>query len=162
MKIDKTKLLQDIEAMKEKLASMEKQLNEPEEFKHFPSAGDVYYFYTFVGTVCRNIASSDKLKISVYKTEKETQDAYNRAVAVEKVKRRIIELQGDWKPDWSDTSNKYTIIYNFTSIKRFVAVVWQKTKYATLIPDIKTKDIAETIIDEMEDELKLIFDIPLS
>ena len=67
MKIDKTKLLQDIEAMKEKLASMEKQLNEPEKIKHFPSEGDVYYFYTFVGTVCRNIASSDKLKKSYSK-----------------------------------------------------------------------------------------------
>ena len=47
-----------------------------------------------------------------------------------------------------------------TSLKiGFVAVVWQKTKYATLIPDIKTKDIAETIINEMENELKVIFDI---
>ena len=33
MKTDKTKLLQDIEAMKEKLASMEKELNRPEEPK---------------------------------------------------------------------------------------------------------------------------------
>ncbi len=39
MKTDKTKLLQDIEAMKEKLASMEEELNKPEEFRHFPSEG---------------------------------------------------------------------------------------------------------------------------
>ena len=160
MNIDRTKLMEDIEAMKEKLASMEAELNKPEKFKHFPSEGDVYYFYTFVGTVCRNIASNDKLKISVYKTEKETQDAYNRAVAVEKVKRRIIELQGDWKPDFSDDSNKYTILYSYNnSNNRFISTVWQKTKYPALIPSIKTRDITETIINEMEDELKLIFDI---
>ena len=159
MKTDKTKLLQDIEAMKEKLASMEKQLNEPEKFKHFPSEGDKYYYYLTTGSICSNDSSNDDLKVNAYKTWKEANKAYNQAAALEKVKRRIIELQGDWKPDWSDTSNKYTIIYNFTSIKRFVAVVWQKTKYATLIPDIKTKDIAETIINEMENELKVIFDI---
>ena len=160
MKIDKTKLLQDIEAMKEKLASMEKELNNPETFKHFPSKGDNYYFYTSSkGVICSNIATSDDLRVNVFKSKEEANKAYNKVIALEKVKRRIIELQGDWKPNWSDTSNKYTIIYNFTSIKRFVAVVWQKTKYATLIPDIKTKDIAETIINEMENELKVIFDI---
>ena len=33
----KTKLLQNIEAMKEKLASMEEELNKLEKIKHFPS-----------------------------------------------------------------------------------------------------------------------------
>ena len=162
MKTDKIKLLQDIEAMKEKLASMEEELNKLEKIKHFPSEGEIYYYYTPMGTVCSNTVTNDDvvdLKVNVFKTRDEAKEAYNKAVAVEKIKRRIIELQGDWKPDWSDTSNKYTIIYNFMSIKRFVAVVCQKTKYATLIPDIKTKDIAETIINEMENELKVIFDI---
>lgn len=159
MNIDRTKLIEDIEAMREKLASMEKQLNEPEKIKHFPSEGDVYYFYTFVGTVCRNIASSDNLKISVYKTEKETQNAYNKAVAVEKVKRRIIELQGDWKPDWTDDDErKYYILYHHTN-KNFIPVCWFTTQSDSLIPYIKSEQIALTIIKEMENELKVIFDI---
>ncbi len=159
MNIDRTKLIEDIEAMREKLASMEKQLNEPEKIKHFPSEGDVYYFYTFVGTVCRNIASNDKLKISVYKTEKETQNAYNKAVAVEKVKRRIIELQDDWQPDWTDDDErKFYIFYHHTN-KSFRSVDWNISQYSTLIPYIKSEQIAETIINEMENELKVIFDI---
>lgn len=51
MKTDKTKLLQDIEAMKEKLASMEEELNKPEIFNHFPSKGDIYYQYSAGGVI---------------------------------------------------------------------------------------------------------------
>ena len=159
MKIDKTTLMEDIEAMREKLASMEKQLNEPEKFKHFPSEGDVYYFYTFVGTVCRNIASSDKLKINVYKTEKETQNAYNKAVAVEKVKRRIIELQGDWQPDWTECAEEKLGIQYDHNKRSFRPVCWFTTQSDSLIPFMENEQIAVTIIYEMENELKLIFDI---
>ena len=42
MNIDRTKLMEDIEALKEKLASMEKELNKPDEYKHFPIKGDEY------------------------------------------------------------------------------------------------------------------------
>ena len=41
MKPDKTKLLQDIEAMKEKLASMEEELNKPEVFSE-PFIGSLF------------------------------------------------------------------------------------------------------------------------
>ena len=60
MKTDKTKLLQDIEAMKEKLASMEEELNKPEEFKHFPSKGDKYYYYTSIGVIHSNTAADNE------------------------------------------------------------------------------------------------------
>ena len=159
MNIDRTKLMEDIEAMREKLASMEKQLNEPEKIKHFPSEGDVYYFYTFVGTVCRNIASNDKLKISVYKTEKETQNAYNRAVALEKVKRRIIELQGDWQPDWTECAEEKLGIQYDHNKRSFRPVCWFTTQSDSLIPFMENEQIAVTIIYEMKNELKLIFDI---
>ena len=159
MNIDRTKLMEDIEAMKEKLASMEAELNKPEKFKHFPSEGDEYYFYTFVGTVCRNIASNDKLKISVYKTEKETQNAYNRAVAVEKVKRRIIELQGDWKPNWmGDNKGKFYIQYNHNR-RSFRPVCLFATQQDTSFPYMENEETALTIINEFHEELKLIFEI---
>ena len=159
MKTDKTKLLQDIEAMKEKLASMEEELNKLEVYKHFPSEGDVYYFYNFVGTVCRNIATSDDLRVNMFKSKEEADNAYNKAVAVEKVKRRIIELQGDWKPDWTDNDErKFYILYHHTN-KSFRSVDWVTTQYNTSIHYMKDLKIAKTIIEEMEDELKLIFDI---
>ncbi len=160
MKIDKNKLLQDIEAMKEKLAEMEEQLNKPDEYRHFPGNGDEYYYYTSVGTLCSDTAADYELRVNVYRTEKEADNAYNKAVAIEKIKRRLLELQGDWKPDFSDASNKYTILYSYNnSNNRFISTVWQKTKYPGLIPFIETRDITETIINEFHEELKLIFDI---
>ena len=159
MKTDKTKLLQDIEAMKEKLASMEEELNKLKEFKHFPSTGEVYYFYTSsIGAICSNTASDNNLKVNTYRTEKEAEKAYNKAVAIEKVKRRLLELQGDWKPDFNGNLGAYVIYYSYFS-KKFDSGIHASIKHASLIPYIKTSEIVDTIIKEMDDELKLIFDI---
>ena len=159
MKTDKTKLLQDIEAMKEKLASMEEELNKPEVFKHFPSKGDTYYIYTSIGAIYSNTVADNELRVNAYKTEKEAQKAYNKAVVLEKIKRRILELQGDWKPDWRNSDEKKIhIIYNHfvDGFEPEVVYVSQRFRDFPYIKDIKT---ALTIIKEMDDELKLIFDI---
>ena len=159
MKIDKNKLLQDIEEMKEKLAVMEEQLNKPDEYKHFPSNGDDYYYYTSVGTLCSNTVGDDELRVNVYRTEKEADNAYNKAVAIEKIKRRLLELQGDWKPDFNDDSSKYTICYNYI-VNSFTEEELQRFKhYCVLIPYMENKEIALTIINEFHEELKLIFEI---
>lgn len=159
MKIDKTKLIQDIEAMKEKLASMEEELNKPEVFKHFPSQGEVYYFYTSSGSICSNNASSDDLKVNAYETREEAEKAYNKAVALEKIKRRIIELQGDWKPDWTDKNKEKHYIQYCHYKRKFTPIYWFEVQQDASLPYMKNEGIALTIINEMEDELKLIFDI---
>lgn len=159
MKPYKTKLLQDIEAMKEKLASMEEELNKPEVFKHFPSKGDEYYYYTSTGAIHNTTAADNELRLNAYKTREEAQKAYNKAVALEKVKRRILELQGDWKPDWTNAiAEKYYIQYDPYN-KQFIPISWFSMQQDTVIPYTKIKDITLTIIEEMEDELKLIFDV---
>ena len=159
MKTDKTKLLQDIEAMKEKLASMEEELNKPEVFKHFPSKFDEYHYYTPTGVICSITASGNDLKVNTYKTIEEAEKAYNKAVAIEKIKRRILELQGDWKPDWTNyIVEKYYIQYDHPK-RQFITSNWFSMQQCTLIPYMKNKNIAQTIINEMEDELQLIFDI---
>jgi len=158
MKTDKTKLLKDIEEMKEKLASMEEELNKPEVFKHFPSKGDTYHYYLSTGTLCDNTASNDNLKINTYKTREEAQKACQKAVALEKVKRRILELQGDWEPDWKDENEKKYYIFYEHENRNFKPDCWVITQYNTSIHCMKDLKIAETIIEEMKDELKLIFD----
>ena len=156
MKRDKKQLMQAIEAIKEKLASMEEQLNKPDEYKHFPSNGDKYYFYTSIGAVDCNTAASDDLKvINVFKTAKEADKAYNKAVAIEKVKRRIIELQGNWN---DDKEVKFCIQYDHYETM-FIPDCWFIVQPDTTIPFMKDKITALTIIKEMEDELKLIFEI---
>ena len=104
MKTDKAQLIQAIEAIKAKLAIMEEELNKPDEYKHFPEEGDKFYFYTCTGLVCDNIAFSDDIKVNVFPTYEKAVAACNKAVALEKVKRRIIELQGEWEPNWTDVS----------------------------------------------------------
>ena len=159
MKRDRAQLIQAIEAIKEKLAVMEEELNKLDEYKHFPSKGDEYYYYTSIGTVCSNTSADYELRVNAYKTEKEADKAYNKAVAVEKIKRRIVELQGDWKPDFNDDSNKYTICYNYI-VNSFTEEELQRFKhYCVLIPYMENKEIALTIINEFNEELKLIFDI---
>ena len=159
MNIDRTKLMEDIEAMKEKLASMEAELNKPEKFKHFPSEGDKYYYYDATGTIWSIYSYSDDLKVNAYKSYKEAEEAYNKAAALEKVKRRIIELQGDWKPDWSDSIERKVYIHYDYKTKYFRNSVWKSVKYPSIIPYIKSVQIADLIIYEMKDELKVIFDI---
>ena len=158
MKTDKTQLIQAIEAIRAKLASMEAELNKPEKFKHFPSEGDKYYYYDATGTIWSIYSYSDDLKVNVYKSYKEAEEAYNKAAALEKVKRRIIELQGDWKPDWKNDSEKYCIYYDHSE-GRFKANCWYILQQDTIIPFMENEETAGLIIKEMEVELKLIFDI---
>ena len=156
MKIDKNKLLQDIEEMKEKLASMEEELNKPEVFKHFPSIGEVYFFYTSSGSICSNDSSSDDLKVNAYKTREEASKAYNKAIALEKVKRRIIELQGDWEPDWMNKSErKFCIFYRHTD-RSFRSDDWAITHYGTSIPCMKNKECLIYSIDEVYDVIECL------
>ena len=158
MKPDKIKLLQDIEAMKERLASMEEELNKLELFKHFPSKGDNYFHYYPCGMINACYAQDDKIRPYTYRTREEAQEAYNKAVALEKIKRRLLELQGDWKPNFNDTFDKYVLYYDYKT-KCFRNSVWRSVEYLSIIPYIKSEEIALTIIEEMKDELKLIFDI---
>ena len=158
MKTDKAQLIQDIEAIKAKLAVMEEQLNKPDEYKHFPSKGDEYYYYLSTGTICSNTAGDDELRINIFKTRNEARKAYKKAVAVEKVKRRILELQGDWRSNFDDDSSKIVIFYNYNNI-RFECSTHTKVKFPLLIPYMENKEIASTIINEFHEELKLIFDI---
>ena len=158
MKTDKTQLIQAIEAIKAKLAQMEEELNKPEGFKHFPVKNDEYYYYSSIGYIDSNIADTDAFRVNVFKSLDEAEKAYTKDVALEKVKRRLLELQGDWRSNFDDDCSKLVIFYNYNNI-RFECSTHTKVKFPLLIPYIKTSEIAKTIINEMEDELNLIFEI---
>lgn len=160
MLINKDKLKQDIEAMEKQLASMKEELNKPEAFKHFPTRGDRYHYYYPSGYIdYTSCGDDDNVRPNTYKTKEEAQEAYNKAVALEKVKRRILELQGDWKPDWKNViESKYIIIFdNEDSVFSYTAVYI--LKHAELMPYIKNLDIVYTIIKEMDKELRIIFEV---
>lgn len=159
MKRDRAQLIQAIEAIKAKLAQMEEELNKHDEFKHFPSKGDEYYYYTSIGTLCSNTAGDDELRVSAYKTEEDAQKAYNKAVATEKIKRKILKLQGDWEPDWKyGEEAKVHINYHHYS-DMFMPEETHYTQNLVDFPYMKDKDVANTIINEFNNELKLVFEI---
>ena len=159
MKTDKTQLIQAIEAIKQKLASMEEELNKPEGFKHFPVKDDEYYYYSSIGYIDSNIADTYALRVNVFKSLEEANKAYNKAVAIEKVKRRLLELQGDWKPDWSECAEKKLTIQYDHNKSIFIPVCWFTTQTDSLIPFMENEETALTIINEFHEELKLIFEI---
>ena len=133
-------------------------MNKPEGFKHFPVKNDEYYYYSSIGYIDSNIADTDALRVNVFKSLDEAEKAYTKDVAIEKIKRRLLELQGDWRSNFDDDSSKLVIFYNYNNI-RFECSTHTKVKFPLLIPYIKTSEIAKTIINEMEDELNLIFEI---
>ena len=158
MKTDKTQLIEAIESIKKKIALIEEELNKPEGFKHFPVKNDEYYYYSSIGYIDSNIADTDAFRVNVFKSLDEAEKAYTKDVALEKVKRRLLELQGDWRSNFDDDCSKLVIFYNYNNI-RFECSTHTKVKFPLLIPYIKTSEIAKTIINEMEDELNLILDI---
>ena len=159
MKTDKIQLKQAIEEIKKKIASVEKEINKPNVYKHFPVEGDKYYFHTPTGFICDSFADSDNVKVNVYQTYKEAVAASNKAVAVEKVNRRLLELQGDWKPNWNDTTeSKFYIVFE-NGRNKFNIVEWFTSKIFCPIYVIKNNSISKQIITEMNIELKIIFDV---
>ena len=156
MMIDKDKLKQDIAFMKEKLASMEQELAG---YKHFPSKGDTYTFHYPSGHIDSCYAQDNRVRPYTYKTVEEAINAYNKAVAVEKVKRRVIELQGEWLPDWTDAEEeKFSIRYDHSE-GWFRTDCWYTIEQTTLIPYMESEEITKTIMCEYHSELKIIFDI---
>lgn len=155
--MNKEQLKADIEIMKQKLASMEKELAEPKKVKHLPSKGETYYYCNPTGLICNSTASNNNIKVNVYKTKEEAINAYHKAVTLEKVKRRIFELQGDWKPDWVTHKDKYLIYYD-AYCQKFNYVDYKTTLIDSILY-LKTSYIAQQIILEMEAELKIIFEI---
>ena len=133
MKTDKAQLIQAIEAIKAKLAIMEEELNKPDEYKHFPSIGDIYYYYFPWGRIDACYAHDNEIKPNTYKTREEANKAYNKAVALEKIKRRLLELQGDWKPDWTECSEEKLGIQYDHNKKSFIPVCWFTTQFDSLI-----------------------------
>lgn len=120
---------------------------------------DEYYYYTSIGTVCSNTAGDYELRVNVYRTENEAQKAYNKAVAIEKIKRRLLELQGDWKPDFNDASQRKCTIRHNDENNSFTYAGWYIVKHCVLIPYMKSEEITNIIINEFHEELKLIFKI---
>ena len=82
----------------------------------------------------------------------------NYTLAVVKVNDRIDQLNKGWKMVW-DTDKAFYAIYYSHDISRFETYAFTVNQFSLLIKSAASKVIAEQIIDEMEKELTLIFNI---
>ena len=101
----KEKLLEEIKEMEQRLNNMKEELNKPDEVVKFPKKGDVYYYYTPKGFIYTEIYDGGYIPIN-YRTRKEAEQAYAKAVYINRINTTIDELNGDWKPNFDNNSQR--------------------------------------------------------
>ena len=76
---------------------------------------------------------------------------------IKKIKCWAKEQQGDWQPDWSnENEGKHYICYHYED--ELIYVVTNKHCDSFLkLPYFKSKEIAQTCIDEFGDEILEVF-----
>lgn len=96
--------------------------------------------------------------IGLYFDSKEEAEQFKREqTLIKKVKCWAKEQQGDWKPDWSDTSQrKYYIEIDHFSKKTKYYYYWEHNQLSKL-PYFKSQEIAEACVDEFGDEILEVF-----
>lgn len=164
--MNKQQLKQDIESMKQRLASMEAELNKPTGTIFIPENGKRYYYIDYTGcvlflyyTLLNNSCHKSMFDFgNLYCTEEEATKARDKKLAYVRVTRKLRELEGDWVPDWSDDwIDKFRVSYN--SRKRAFYIEANAYIVETDKAMYSTKEACQWVIDNMADDLKLIFEV---
>lgn len=159
--MDKAKLQKDIDDMRAKLASMEAELGNSTTIEHFPTVGDIYWYYIPVGHIRMATAleyNSEPVKVNAYKSREEAKKAYNQALATEKLRRIAVELNEGWEPEFKNYKNKNYFICYMHSTKAF-EVIWNTNSQFNNIIYFKSADIAHAVIKIYPHLLKEMFGI---
>ena len=94
-----------------------------------------------------------------FQNEKEAIKERDKRLAIVRVNDAILSLNEWWKEEWNNRGQeKWYIVYN-NEKKLFESVYNLYFKEWTLLSKIKSEEIADKIIKEHKEGLKLIFDI---
>ncbi len=94
-----------------------------------------------------------------FQTEKEAIKERDKRLAIVRVNDAILSLNEWWKPDWKDDyEEKYSIIYE-RNYDGFSIACNTYSQRDLSISYMKSEEIADKIIKEHQEDLKLIFDI---
>lgn len=94
-----------------------------------------------------------------FQTEKEAIKERDKRLAIVRVNDKILELNEWWEPDWGNVGEyKYSIGYEY-KYNNFSVGNNCYTQKCSKISYIKSEEIAEQIIKDHQEDLKLIFDI---
>lgn len=127
-----------------------------------PEYGEDYWHADLDGVLDYKPWTGDEFDLRRYntgncfKTQSEAEEKlkYNDAVIAVNVKIR--ELNDGWKPDWSDEDQyQFHIFFNYYSSKFSVAENSQVTEFS-ILNFVKSKEIANQVIEECAEELEII------
>ena len=108
----------------------------------------------------RNIdwAEHNKKQGSIFRTKEQAEHERDKRKAIFKIKKYIYDNFGYDPTGWDSIKYKSFIICSLPESKFYSSPCYEQ-KYYSPIGYLKTKDQAQEIIDNFEDELKIIFDI---
>lgn len=131
----------------------------------YPNDGEKVYFISFYSTSVQECNfdiydGDDKRLYNIglyFDTKKEAEQFLKEQTLIKKIKCWAKEQQGDWKPDWSDTSQrKYYIEIDHFSKETKYDWYWDHDQLSKL-PYFKSQEIAQACIDEFGDEILEVF-----
>jgi len=163
--MDKKQLQQDIDSMRVKLTEMEATLNAPENKGVWkPVTDDPVHCIGIFGDVYEVpwIGHPTDLMLlaigNVYRTQEVAELARDKRLAYVRVTNKLRELEGDWVADFENTrEEKWCAEYDH-EIKKFS--IDYNYALQTAIADLySTEDAWEWVIDNMVDDLKLIYGV---
>lgn len=131
----------------------------------YPDDGEKVYFISMhSGSIQEwtfDIYNADEVYLykigEFFDTRKEAEQFLKEQTLIKKIKCWAKEQQKDWKPDWSDTSQrKYYIEIDHLSKKTKYDYYWKRNQLSKL-PYFKSEEIAQACIDDFGDEILEVF-----
>ena len=153
--MNKENLQKQIEEMKTKLADMEAELNKPEVVINYwqPKGGEQYYYLDYfsnIGIINRADDGGAETRYRVFKTIEEAEKYAEYVKAEETLRRVIAEVNEGWLPDWTNKDeHKYVVVLYMDDLNIFK---YETTKYQPNFMYIKSKELAEKLMKEYEEE----------
>lgn len=92
-----------------------------------------------------------------FQTKEEAIAYVDRLEAIGRVTHAIIAANEGWEPDWSDEDERKYYLYYSHSWNEFDCGAMERHQEAQTLPFAKSSEIAERIIKEHEDDLRIIF-----
>jgi hypothetical protein len=126
--------------------------------------GSRYYFVIWRG-VSVNIESGNKFDEFIYltrnyfQTREEAKAHLARINAIARVSDAIDERNGGWVPDWGNDDKKFDICFDREEKEFDSDYTDGDYQFISILPYIKSEEIAESIIRDFEGDLKVIFNV---
>jgi len=128
-----------------------------------PEGGEEYWYLAWL-VDCSNFDPNhrwDQLRVdsgNCYQTEKLAQQALDGQLAIVRVNDRIDKLNDGWEMVWNTRETMHSIYYCHSQQSMSFECI-SCSQNPSVIHLCAPSEIAKQIIDEMESELKLIFNI---